>query len=124
VAGAANAKRNECAEIRRAREEAERSQAEVCSLRRAYLDAMDAVAGVCGGATVVREFKSAEAPFAFRIAAVAPSAESAADVMARLEGAVAPKGWRLSAGAISTRTGGRTTDFDCTLEYRGEGRAE
>ena len=124
VNSAARAKRTEADAVRRGREEAARAQGEVDALRRAYLDVMDAVAGVCGGATVVREFKSADAPFAFRIAAVAPSAESAADVMARLEDVVASKGWRLSSGAISSRAGGRTTDFDCRLEYSGEGRSE
>ncbi|MBR0197008.1 MAG: hypothetical protein IJQ34_02635 [Kiritimatiellae bacterium] len=105
--------------IRSVRQSAEKAQAKIANLRSAYQIAMEMLASVCGGRTVVKSFASPE-PFSIELVAVAVSAQNAAETMARLSGEAKSKGWRLEMGEISSSSKSPTVQFVCRLYFEGE----
>ena len=107
--------RAEAAAERESRERMRAAQDRLESMRSAYPMLMDAVAGVCGGRTVVREFSS-DGRYSVSLRAVAVSAPVCGEVVADLTRAAAERGWRLVPGGIETSAQGTTAEFSCRLE--------
>lgn len=111
------------AETRNLRESRRRraaSQQRVARLRQALPAALDAIASVCGGKTLVREVKS-PAPFTLEIGGMATTASGAMETMAKLGEALAAKGWLFTPGEIAAGDGAATTAFSCTMHLDTEG---
>ena len=111
--------RNQARQLREKREREAAAQQRVERMRRAFPDAMGTVATVCGGRTTVKEFASS-APFEISMCAVAPNADAAVAIMAKLDAAAAKKSWRLEPGAIEASATGATATFSCRLKFNPE----
>lgn len=115
--GAAKENSAEAARIRAGRERVSAAHDRVDRLRAAYPSLMAAVAGVCGGRMVVREFSSAP-QFSVGLRAVAAPAGSSGELMSGLTRAAGEAGWSVSPGGISAGGPGSTASLDCRLEFR------
>ena len=119
---AVRAAQDETARLRAAHAAAEAAQRRFARLRAAFPHVLQTLASVCGGRAVVKELAPGEEPYALTIRAVAPGAQSAAEVMVEMARQLKAQGWSVESGPIDARRDGTTAEFQCRLRLvDGEG---